>query len=85
MLSIFLKRGYENVKGRTWNYVIRRREQEEKGRQCGGLKRSSSQKLMCVHAWPIGSSTIGGVSLLGWVWSPWRKCVTRVQGAGCRI
>lgn len=85
MLSIFLKRGYENVKGGTWNYVVRRREQEEKGRQCGGLRRSSTQQLMCVRAWPTGSSTMGGVALLGWVWSPWRKCVTRVQGAGFEV
>lgn len=49
--------------------MIRRREQEEKGRQCGGLKRSRIHKLMCVHAWLIGSSTIGGVALLEWVWS----------------
>jgi hypothetical protein len=63
----FLKRGYENVKGSTWNHhgIRRITEREEKGRRCGGLKRNGSHRLMCVNAWLIGSSTIRRCGLVG--------------------
>jgi hypothetical protein len=47
------------------------------------LTRNGPHRLMCLNAWPIGSSTLGGLALLKEVWPCWKKYA--ILGVGFEV